>query len=438
MKLDGTSLAWTLLLTIAATILFGCLPALKLASGNTQESLKASGQGLSAGRKHETLRAVMVVSEVALSCVLLIGAGLLLRSFLAVLDSDLGFQPSRGAVMKIDYNGNNRAQRGVVLKDLLQRVQSIPGIEAAGVADMLPLDRNRSWAFQLRGKTYPPDLPGDIALARIVTPGYLSAMSMHLVSGRDFNWHDSDTSTPVIIVNQAAARHFWPGQDPLAQTIYVMGAKVETHVVGVLSDVRETSIETQPGPEVYVPVTQGDPEGAELVIRTSLPAASVAPSIMKALRSLNPAQPASELRPLQDIVDRSVSPRRFFALLVAGFALLGLLLASLGIYGVISYSVTRQTQEIGIRMALGATAAAVQRSVIARAFRLALSGIAIGSIASLAISNWISSLLYDTKATDPLTFSSIIIVLLLVALLAGYIPARRASRVAPMLALRTN
>ncbi len=239
----------------------------------------------------------MVVSEVALSCVLLIGAGLLLRSFLAVLNSDLGFQPSRAAVMKIDYNASTPAQRGIVLRDLLQRVQSIPGIQIAGVADMLPLGRNRSWAFQRRGQTYPPGIPGDIALVRIVTPGYLPAMSMRLVSGRDFNWHDSDTSTPVMIINQAAARRFFPGQDPLALTLRVMDGKGETHVVGVLSNVRENSLETQPEPEVYLPVTQADPEGAELVIRSSLPPASIAPSIMKALRSLNPATTGQRTSP---------------------------------------------------------------------------------------------------------------------------------------------
>ena len=436
-KIDNSSLAWTVLLTVATTVLFGCFPALKLASSNTQSSLKESGQGLSAGREHQTLRSMMVVSEVALSCVLLIGAGLLLRSFLAVLESDLGFQPSRAAVMKIDYN-STPAQRGLVLQELLQQVQAIPGIEAAGVADMLPLGRNRSWAFQLRGKTYPPGIPGDIALARIVTPGYLRAMSMHLVFGRDFTWQDSESSTPVVIVNQAAARRFWPGQDPLTQIIHVMGAKAGAHVVGVLSNVRENSLETQPEPEIYLPVTQADPEGAELVVRSSLAPASLAPSIMKALRSLNPAQPASELLPLQEIVDRSISPRRFFALLVAGFAILGLLLASLGIYGVISYSVTRQTQEIGIRMALGASSGTVQRSVIKQTLKLAISGIVLGSIASLAILSWISSLLYGTKATDPLTFGATIVVLFLVALLAGYIPARRASRVDPMLALRAS
>jgi predicted permease len=240
-KLDHVGFAWALLLTIGTTLLFGCLPALKLASSNTQDSLKASGQGLSAGRKHETLRTVMVISEVALSCVLLIGAGLLLRSFVAVLNTDLGFQPGGAAVMKIDYN-STPARRGAVLQDLLQRVHSIPGIETEGVADMLPLGGNRSWAFQLRGKTYPPGIPGDIALVRIVTPGYLPAMAMHLVSGRDFNWHDSTNSAPVIIINQAAAHRFWPGQDPLAQTLHVMDGKAETHVVGVLSNVRENSL----------------------------------------------------------------------------------------------------------------------------------------------------------------------------------------------------
>ncbi len=438
-KIDAFALAWTLLIAIVTTLLFGCIAGLKLASGSVQESLKDSSAGISSGRKHETLRATLVISEVALACVLLIGAGLLLRSFLAVIDVDLGFQPSQAAVMKIVYDdGNNRGKRSAILQEILRKVSTIPGVETAGVADMLPLGRNRSWAFAVKGKVYPPGIPGEVGLTRIVTPSYFRAMGMHLRAGRDFSWRDSASTPAVMIVNQAAARLFWPGLDPIGQSAFTNGAKEETHVVGILSNVREESVEAQPEPEIYLPVMQADPEGAELVVKTLLPPPALASSILKALRSLNPAQPASELIPLQQIVDRAVSPRRFFVMLVASFSLLGLSLASLGIFGVIAYSVSRQTKEIGIRMALGASAPQVRRAVMARALRLALAGVAAGTLASLVVSRWISSLLFATQPTDPFTFGVIILLLLTIALLAGYIPARPASRIDPILALRVS
>ncbi len=436
-KVDGPALAWTMLITAAVSILFGIVPGLKLAAGNIQATLKDSGQGMSTGRQHERLRGAMVISEVALACVLLVGAGLLLRSFLRVLDVDLGFQPSRASVIRIDYEGGDGARRGAVLEELLRNVSSIPGIEAAGVTDMLPLGRNRSWGFQGKGRSYPKgeDLS---ALVRIVTPGYLSAMGMHLREGRDFNWQDrpGPKGQLAVIINQATAHRFWPGDDPLGRLALVDGT--DFRVVGVISDVRENSVEVSAAPEIYLPVTQGDPEGAELVVRSKLPPEVLSASVMKTLRSLNPAQPAAQLHPLQQIVDRAVSPRRFFVMLVASFAALGLVLASLGIYGVISYVVTRQRQEIGIRMALGASGPQVQFGVVAKALRLAVLGIALGTAASLAAAKWIAALLFGTEPTDPATFGGIVVLLAIVAFIAGYIPARRASRINPMIALRTT
>jgi ABC-type antimicrobial peptide transport system permease subunit len=212
----------------------------------------------------------------------------------------------------------------------------------------------------------------------------------------------------------------------------------DTRVVGVISDVHESSVEDASSPEAYVPVTQAEPEGAELVVRTRLSHDVLAASVMSTLRSINPGQPATESRPIQQIVDHAISPRRFFVLLVAAFAAVGLILASLGIYGVISYSVTRQTQEIGIRMALGATMARVQLDVIARTLRLALLGIVVGVLGSLAVAKAIASLLFGTEPTDPATFAGMILLLGAVALVAGYIPARRASRINPTIALRTR
>jgi predicted permease len=435
LRLDGAALLWTLLITAAATILFGIAPGLRISAGNLQDTLKDSGQGLSAGRKHERLRGALVISEVALACVLLVGAGLLLRSFIKVLDVDLGFQPNRAAVIKVDYDdGNNPERRGAILQEMLRNIASIPGIESAGIADMLPLGRNRSWGLAAKGQGFRQG-EDHSALVRIVTPGYLAAMGMKLLGGRDFTWQDTSKSEFVVIINQSAARRFWPGEDPVGR-LAVVGR--DARVIGLISDVREHSLESSSGPEMYLIATQAEPEGAELVVRTALPPATLASSVMQTLRSLNPGQPAAEFRPLQHIVDRSVSPRRFFVLLVTCFALLGLLLASLGIYGVISYSVTRQTQEIGIRMALGATAPQVQLGVIGGALRLALIGIALGAVASLAAARWIAALLFGTTPTDPATFAAILLLLGAVAFVAGYIPARRASRIDPMLALRNS
>ena len=441
LRMDGTAFVWTLLVAMASAVFFGLAPAVRMSSGNIQEALKESGHGTTEGRGHDRARSTLVVAEVALACVLLIGAGLLLRSFLRVLDVDLGFQPDRAAAIRVDYddsgaNGAERAaRRGAVLEEMLRRVKAIPGIEEAGITDMLPLDRNRSWGLGAKGVVYRKDEYAD-AFVYVVTPGYLRAMGMHLREGRDLSWSDRADSQRVVILNEAAAKRLWPGEDPLGRIAVVGGD--DTKVVGVVSNVRETGVEDSSGPEVYLPVTQAGPAGAELVVRAKLPPDVLASSVMATLRALNPGQPATEFRPIRQIVDHAVSPRRFFVLLVSTFAALGLILAALGIYGVISYSVTRRTQEIGIRMALGATAGKVQSDVIRSTLRLAWVGIALGTAASFAVAKGIASLLFGTEPTDPATFAGMILLLSGVALIAGYIPARRASRVDPMTALRSN
>jgi predicted permease len=433
---DSAALLWTLLITLSVALLFGLAPAGSVFGRDLQSALRDGGRGAIAGRQHERTRTVLVVSEVALACVLLVGAGLLLRSFINVLDVDLGFQPSRAAVIKVDYDlGGDRQRLGPVVQETLRGIQSIPGVESAGITDMLPLGRNRSWGLRAKGLTYPKD-QSNSAIVRIITPGLLSAMGIRLQQGRDFTWNDTGKGDPVVIINQTAARHYWQGEDPARRPALINGK--EHRVIGVVADVREHGLEDKVGPEMYLPVTQSSPEGAELVIRTSLPPAAIASTVLARLRAINPAQPAAELRPLQHIVDKSVSPRRFFVLLVSCFGALGLILASLGIYGVISYSVTRQTQEIGIRMALGATAPQVQAGVIGKALKLAGMGVVAGAIGSVAAARWIEALLFGTKPTDPWTFLVIVLLLVTVALLAGYLPARRASRIDPMAALRNS
>jgi predicted permease len=438
-RVDATVLEWTLLIAIAAAVLFAAAPGLRMSSGNLQEVLKDSGQGLSEGRKHDRLRSTLVITEIALACVLLVGAGLLLRSFLRVLDIDLGFEASHAAAISVDYDdGGNAAKRAAIWQEVTSRSLMIPGVESAGISDNLPMSRNRSWGIAAKGEQKKLDGQDFLPIfVYIVSPGYLKAMGMRLVEGRDLTWNDLANDRAVVILNQTVAHKLWPGQDPIGRTAVAGGTDAE--VIGVIADVRETGAEDNPGAQMYLPATkQWGPEGCYLVLRSKLPPTTLAASVMHTLRNMNPGQPATEFKPIQALVDHATSPRRFFVLLVGTFACLGLLLASLGIYGVISYSVTRQTQEIGIRMALGATQWWVQFDVIWKTLRLALIGVAVGIVASLLLARLIASLLFQTASSDPLTFVAMVAVLGAVALVAGYLPARRASKINPIVALRTN
>jgi predicted permease len=438
-RVDGTVLAWTLLIAVGAAVLFGPAPGLRIAGGNLQELLKDSGgHGASDGKKHGRLRSTLVVTEIALACVLLVGAGLLLRSFLGVLDVDLGFEPSRAATISLDFDDAEKpATRAAKWQEIVERTSLIPAVEAAGISDNLPMSRNRSWGIAAKGEQKPNDRDFVPVFVYIVSPGYLKAMGMRLLEGRDISWHDIADNRNVVIINETVARRLWPGRSPIGRIALAGGT--EAPVIGVIADVRESSAEDNAGAQMYLPATkQFGPEGAYLVVRSKLPPTALAGSVMITLRRMNPGQPATEFKPIQELVDHATSPRRFFVLLVGIFAGLGLLLASLGIYGVISYSVTRQRPEIGIRMALGATEASVQLDVIWRTMRLALVGISVGVVASLAVSRLIASLLFRTAPTDPLTFVAMVVLLGAVALVAGYLPARRASKIDPMIALRSN
>ncbi len=438
-RVDGTVLGWTLLLTVGAAVLFGPAPALRMSGGNLQELLKDSGgHGASDGKKHGRLRSTLVVTEIALACVLLVGAGLLLRSFLRVLDVDLGFEPSRAAAISLDFDDREKAAvRAAKWQEVIERTSLIPGVETAGISDNLPMSRNRSWGIAAKGEQKPNGRDFVPVFVYIVSPGYLKAMGMRLLEGRDISWQDIAENRNVVIINETVARRLWPGRSPIGRIALAGGT--EAQVIGVITDVRESSAEDNAGAQMYLPATkQFGPEGAYLVVRSKLPPTALARGVMITLRRINPGQPATEFKPIQRLVDHATSPRRFFVLLVGIFAGLGVLLASLGIYGVISYSVTRQRPEIGIRMALGATETRVQLDVIWRTMRLALIGISIGVVASLAVSRLIASLLFRTAPGDPLTFVGMVVLLGAVALVAGYLPARRASKIDPAIALRSN
>jgi predicted permease len=436
-RIDGAALAWTLLIAIATSVLFGLAPAYNVARDNLQAALKDGGLGAGEGRSHNRRRSILVISEVALACVLLVGAGLLLRSFLRVLDVDLGFEPSNAAAIRVDFYESDSVKRGVMLQRILQRIEQIPGVETAGISDNLPMSLNRSWNILPKGHPYRKGEFPD-TFVYVVTPGYFNSIGMRLVKGRDFHWDDNDKTLGTVIVNETVAKYLWPGEDPIGRLATIAGG--DARVIGVVADVHETNAETVAGWQMYLSATapQYGPNGTYLVVRSKLPPASLASGVMGVLREINPDQSANEFRPIQMFVDHASSPRRFFVILVTAFAGLGLLLAALGIYGVISYSVTQRTQEIGIRMALGATMEQVWRDVLSKTLRLTLMGAAAGTAASLVISRTIAALLFNTTPTDPFTFAVMILLLGTVALMAGYLPARRASRINPMVALRNN
>jgi predicted permease len=447
LHIDGAALGTTVLIAVFAAIVFGVFPGLRVAGGNLQESLKDSGPNAGQSRQHQRIRSVLVVTEVALACVLLVGAGLLLRSFLKVLDVDLGFQPERAAAVKVDYDdsvpgdkdGSLSAQkRGVIFQQVLSRVKAIPGVEAAGMSDYLPLGQNRAWGASIpKGRNAEDFKNAPSPLVYVISPGYMKAMGTRL-RGRDITWDDGPKSDAVVLISQAMARALWPHDDALGKTLVATDGSNPRRVVGVVDDVHEENVEGDTGWQIYYSMTQATPNSAELVIRTTLPPATLASAVMGTLRDLNPKQTQAEFRPIQALVSHATSPRRFFMLLVATFAGLGLLLAALGIYGVISYSVTQRKQEIGVRMALGSTMGRVQRQVLRSTLLLTLWGVALGTVASVLLARLIASLLFATSPWDGPAYAGTVVVLILVALLSGFLPARRASRISPLVALRTN
>ncbi len=435
-RIDATALVWTILIAVAAALLFGVAPSWRVSRSNLQSALKDGGHGASGGRNRDKLRSALVISEIALACVLLVGAGLLLRSFLHVLDVDLGFKPSQASAIQLSFDDQgSAANRATYDQEVIRRIEAIPGVQSAAITDSLPMSRNRSWTASLIPNSKNAADAHD-AFVYVITPGYLRTIGIRLVKGRDITWEDNHKDEAVVVINQTLARVLFGNDDPMNRLIPSLGARV----IGVTEDVHETSAEVGAGSQMYVSAAapQYDSNDQKLVIRSTLPVETLQPTILVTLRAINPGQPATDLKPLQLLVDHASSPRRFLLYLVGGFAGLALILAALGIYGVISYSVTQRTQEIGIRMALGATQGKVQLGIVGQTLRVASVGIVVGAITSVAVSSLISSLLFGTVPTDPGTFGVIFMLLVIVALVAGYIPARRASRIDPMLALRSS
>jgi predicted permease len=437
-RTDATALAFTLGIAIATGIVFGLAPALQGRGAALTNALREAARGSTEGRRRAWVRNALVVAEVAFACVLVVGAGLLVRSLLRVVEVDMGFVPERAAAIRVDPDRGfeNLDQRNAYYNEVLRRVTEIPGVESAGITDALPLGRNRTWGSPAKGVTYERGrFP--LAFPRIVSDNYVTAMGIPLRAGRDISPQDTPAGEPVMLVNETMARTLWPGQDPIGK--FVLGACAkERRVVGVVGDVRHLALEQASGNEMYIPLRQcPDLPSADLVVRSSLPPEQMANAVRAALRPIAPNLPGN-FRTLQQLVDKSISPRSFLVLLLGGFAMFALVLASLGIYALISYSVSQRTQEIGIRIALGASARDVQARIVMQTLSLAAVGMALGTIVSWLTVRSADSLLFGVTPRDPGTFAGMLVVLTSVALVAGYLPARRASRVDPMVALRTE
>jgi predicted permease len=436
-RTDVTVLGFCLLAAVLTGVVFGLAPALQVPTHALHDALKDTARGSTAGKGRNWIRGALVVSEIAFACVLLVSAGLLVRSFLRVLDVNLGFRPEHAATVRVDPDArySTQAQVNAYFDEVLRRVRDIPGVGAAGLTDSLPLGRNRSWGAPAKGQVYPRGkFPS--AFVRVVSDGYLKALGIALIDGRDISDRDTPSGEPAIVINQTMARTLWPGQNAIGQ---LMSACGERRVVGVVGDVRHLALEQASGMEMYLPMRQcHDMSSADLVLRSSLSPGELAARVREALKPIAPDLPGGDFRILQQLVDKAVSPRRFVVLLLAGFAVFALLLASLGIYGVVSYGVNQRTQEIGIRMALGASASRLQAGIIGQTLGLAAAGILLGAVASRVLAQALGGLLFGVTASDPLTFVGMPAVLTLVAVAAGYLPARRASRIDPSIALRAS
>ena len=434
--LDGTALLFAAGVAILTGLIFGLVPALQQSRGDLNESLKDASRGSSEGRG--ILRGALVIAEVAMACVLLVGAGLLIRSFLHVLDVDMGFKAEHAATLRVDPRPRYKTADEILnyFTEVLRRSSEIPGVDSVGLTDALPLGKNRTWCIPAKGQTYTKD-NYPCKFVRIVSEGYFHAMRVPLRAGREFTERDRAGAPQVAIVNETMARNMWPGQDVVGQQL--LGQKDPIEVVGVVGDVRHLTLEKDAGMELYFPIRQnGDFSSVDLIVRAKGDPSALAGAVRAALLPVNPDIPANEFRPLERLVDRSVSPRKFVVWLLGGFAAIALILASLVIYGVISYTVSQRTQEIGILMALGASAGHVRWGVLRLAMALSMTGIALGAAGSWAVARAMGSLLYGVSSNDPATFGVMAATLTVVAMAAAYFPARRASRVDPMTALRTQ
>jgi putative ABC transport system permease protein len=443
--LDARVVAFTLLVSALTGVVFGLVPALQASKTELTNALKEGGRGTTEGFRRNRARSLLVVAEVALSLVLLIGAGLLIRSFVRLMQTDPGFDPGRVIALDIPL-GRQRydtpEKQAAFFNQLVERARQLPGVEAVGLVNNLPLTHNvDELTFNIAGR--PPFPPGAEAQANdtVVSPGYFEAMKIPLREGRMFSAQDGPDTPRVMLVSQALARKYFAGQNAVGQRLVIDYdpplANVTYEIVGVVGDARRISLEEAAEPEFYVLNDQLPQRRLNLVVRTSAAnPASMTAALRGAVAELDKGQTIWQTRTLDQLVSASVAGRRFNMALLGVFAFVALALAALGIYGVMSYSVTRRTHEVGVRMALGASRGDVLRLIVGQGMALALAGVVVGLAAAFAVTRVLAGLLYGVTATDPLTYAGLALLLAAIAFVSCYLPARRATKVDPMVALR--
>lgn len=440
-SIDPAALAFALLTSLATACLFGLAPALSASRVDLAGALK-DGARSGGSRAHHRLRSLLVCSQIALSMVLLCGAGLLVRSFWRLTQAERGFQVSRVLTMKIPlpgYRYTTAAQRQAFFHDVLRNVEALPQVESAGLVNQLPLTgEGNIHSVRIEGRAV-RSAEEPIAEVREATPGYFSTLRTSLRRGR---WLiDADAAgAPVAVINETMARRYWPGQDPIGQRFSLgerAGAPLIT-VVGICADTRQARLDKTPYPQFYLPVEHGDSNELALAVRTRSAPEGVAASVRTVIRRLDPGQPVVQVKTLEDILDEGVADRRLHALVLLSFALFALLLAAVGLHGVIAYAAAQRTREFGVRLALGAPRSRILSSVLAHGMRIAALGVLAGTLCSLAAGRLLAGFLYSVKPADPPTLLAVAALLLACAFAATLAPAWRAMRVDPVLALRSE
>ncbi|HTP31732.1 MAG TPA: ABC transporter permease, partial [Candidatus Acidoferrales bacterium] len=464
--LDWHVLAFTLGISLLAGLLFGILPALRASRPNLNESLKEAGRSGSAGAAAKRAGDILIVGEVAVSLVLLAGAGLLIRSFVQLLRTDPGFNPDRVLALSFGVpthrygkyeTGGLNSTRARLFADIERRMLAVPGVRSAAVTGLLPLRHGPNpWAMHIEGKPAPPPNRnayggaarnkttglynhGDVSIER-VTPGYFKTFGIPLVRGRYFDVRDDANAPKVALVNETVARRYFGADDPIGRTIIIDMTSYfpRMTVVGVVADSRLNALDKEAYPEVFWPMAQLPSAGGWVTLRTAADPVGLARAAQAAMRELDPDIAIGEVTTMKDVLQGSLWRQRLTAVLLATFAGLSLALAAAGIYGVFSYLVNRRTKELGVRVALGASKAQILSLVLGSSLKLAVLGIGIGTAGAFMAGRLMSSWLYGVQANDALTFASVAVLLLLIALAACYIPAARATRVDPVIALRDH
>jgi putative ABC transport system permease protein len=441
-SLDVATLGFALMASFVTGIVFGIVPALTAARADVNESLKEGGR-TGTGARGGRARAAFVVAEVALALVLLVGAGLLVRSFIRLLNVDPGFQSSGVITMKLslpELGYPDDARRVSFFRELFGRIERVPGVRAAGGITWLPLTGlAAATSFEIVGQPKPPAGQEPVCEVRVITNDYFKAMGIPLLRGRTFTERETPATSHVVVINENLAKRYWPSDDPIGKRISVSWTNNEPdEVIGVVGDVHHAALDVDPRPMIYWPHVRSAYPWMLIAVRTAGAPTGVVPAITAQVRSMDANLPVADVRTMEDIVSDSVAEQRLTMTLLGVFAALALVLSAIGIYGVIGYMVVQRTQEIGIRMALGAARSELLRLVIGQAMRMALAGVALGVVGAFALMRVMQGLLFGVQPSDPLTFVAVSVTVALVALGASGIPALRATRVNPVVALRTE